>query len=233
MTTLIEFEYARVIDELRSFADFFTSFSAPNCESPDAIWRTLQAARETVASRKDFTWQIATERPIRTRVSAKAVEGGELNLAVGEFSMIWRLRQGRSPGKGKLPSTFSVLSASSVLKIIEIVPAGEFTAAEWHVDIGDIEAPGCRLHAQFADDVPRIPAPFALPSDSLAFLANELFPRTWPTEMASSQAAKFHGPRQGARLAAILRGWATAVSTGSDPFGELWRFRDYAASVAA
>jgi hypothetical protein len=235
MTTRIQFNYERLIDELRSFADFFGTFSDPASESPETIWRSLQSARESVPSGDSFEWVIAKEHPIRTRVSTNGEEGGEWNKAFGEFSMIWRLIQGKAPRKGKLPPDFTVLSACSVLKVKEIVLGAQREVAAWHFDIGDLDAPGCRLHAQFAveTELPRLPAPFVLPSDSLAFLANELFQRSWPTEIAGSASARFHGPRQGARLAAVLRSWAAAVSTGPDPFGSLWRFRDYSAPVAA
>lgn len=237
MTTELSFSYPRIIAELQSFARVFGDFVDPGSEQLSALWVRLESAQQRVAPGDGFRWIIGdpsavkeAQQPIRTKRSRMDEERREWREAYGEFFMVWRLKQGPRVKGQRTPMAFEVESASSTCVIWKVDGDDEVEAARWNFDIGNSSAPGCRLHVQAYSDaieIPRLHSLCILPHDILTFVANELFPRSWRSRVASSSEARFHGPKQASRVAALLSNWVKAVNSTDDPFRELADLRAY------
>lgn len=238
MASTIEIAYQPLISEIRSFMAVFGHFVDPEGEQSSAVWEQFQYARQNHQPGRDFDLIIGNpdaadrtlQRPIRTIESRRDKEQREWSAAYAEYFMLLRLTQGKAGRRGALPVDFKIRSASSRCVIWQ-KNGGEFErAATWNIDFGNPGDPGCRFHVQAhakSIEIPRFLSPLVLPTDCLAFIANELFPISWPTAVAGSSAAKYHGPRQSRRMTKLFECWLTAIDNSVDPLLSLVKFDNY------
>lgn len=193
----MRFSIAESLGEIAAFAALTKTFLASDGELVlDTYSRALQMMRD----RKHFgnqTWEIATTKPLRTRVSPGAYErrNNGQHTVFGSVTSTWGIRLVK-PGKKSRPVTeFDLVGiASTRVAVQEGTPEHPGNViGVWKMEIGDAISPGCHFHVQIEGNgnyypstlsVPRIPSIIATPLAAAEFALGELFQEEWPKHAA-------------------------------------------------
>lgn len=197
----MRFNIAESIGEITAFTALTKTFLAPDGELVlDAYQRALQMMRD----KRHFgtqTWEIRTDKPLRTRLSPGSYEpqhNGHHTL-FASITSAWGIRL-VDPGKKSRPvANFDLVGvASTRIALHEGThdKPGD-TIAVWKMEIGDAASPGCHFHVQVEGkgdyypttlSVPRIPSILSTPLAAAEFALGELFQDEWPPHAARTVA---------------------------------------------
>ncbi len=148
-------------------------------------------------SSKAWPWEIPRNPPLRTKRREGAYEAkkaGSKPHLVGELTSMWMITPVRV-GNEKKAARFALGDlASTVIRLFDadVEPEkrmrepddeGVPPIAEWHMEFGDAQSPGCYFHVQVprkpAISVPRLPTYAVSPLFAFEFVLGELFQNEW------------------------------------------------------
>jgi len=231
----LDFRFADLQRELTNLQILASEFIAPASRQRLSDWaRALDDFRR---SERTQPWEWRTAFPIET-ISAKEYEGRGRGCTFGvhgEMMAVWniQLRERRNSKHFRLLG-----KASTILRIIED-EAGEppNLLAQWQIEIGDSQSPGCHFHVgvgQYDEaplfpkglSVPRLPGLLVTPTDALDFLLGELFQDRWARKAGQdSDAARGFGSPQKERMLRLLT-WK--LETLEQSSGSAWNHLKHA-----
>lgn len=205
----IEFEYNKILDNLRDISVIAQSFIT--AESTSVLMQCstdLTNIRDSTSSKTQY-WGIRQSWPVITidskgeyRASAK----GKRRSVYAVFSFRWGIKN--SSGNGRKRTFYLVDEATTSMQVFDKETSN--MVALWQMEVGDAKSPGCHFHASMTercdrseidnpgeepterDDseneklfpgwlkVPRLPSLIVTPFDALEFLLCELFQNRWP-----------------------------------------------------
>lgn len=186
----IKFSYNSMLNELRRMKLLTDGFLARESDGVlDACITNLENIRNSKTN-APRCWEIDKEWPIQTVESkgeyrASTRDGG--NAVCGKLCFRWGICN-VDRAKHRQTDFHLVGEATTSLKIISC-ETNELIA-QWQIEAGDAESPGCHFHAavnQYGDDglfpewlkIPRLPSVLLTPMDGLEFLLGELFQLRW------------------------------------------------------
>lgn len=211
----IEFEYQKILDNLRDISVIAKSFITPESISVLTHCGTvLENIRNSTSSNTQY-WEIRQSWPVRTidsegeyRASAK----GRGRAVYAKFSFRWGIKN--SSGNGGRRTFYLVDEATTSMQVFDKKTLN--MVALWQMEVGDAQSPGCHFHASMTercdrseidnpveeptdrDDfeneklfpewlkVPRLPSLIVTPFDALEFLLCELFQTRWPEAVSQN-----------------------------------------------
>ena len=162
-------------------------------------------------------WEVPEDDPLQTVPSAGAYHresAGALTVC-GQLSCKWEIEKvALADGRAGFQVTDL---ASTSCAVVDVNRTEDPKVAQWHVDVGDLTAPGPHLHMQVAWpsraaslDIPRFPVFWVLPTDSLEFMIADLFQEDWEKNADHQNARMALAKFQRRRLQKTL-GWFLAV----------------------
>ena len=192
----IKFRYADMLNEFRRMKSLAHIFLAPQCEGVlDQCCRTLESIRNSAAG-PTHQFEISEEWPIKTADSQGEYRASDKDAGAPVFATLsfrWGIR---NPNRGlKRQVEFHLVEEATVSIRIFDAKTTELIA-QWQIEAGDAQSPGCHFHAAMNQygktglfpewlKVPRLPTVLVTPMDGLEFLLGELFQDRW--EMTISE----------------------------------------------
>ncbi len=237
VVTGLQFRYKELVEETEALRDMAAALLAPN---GDGVLAELR-------SQLDRACQGAIRRPIEIRLRplrTKPTRGYEPGLKSGgpeicaSVTGIWEVRAiGKAGPKSKIAFTGK---ASAVIALWSAgcqsseELSGSSRLAQWQIELGAHDSPGCYFHFQIPGDrghpllpngvpIPRLPSPFVTPMAAVEFVLGELFQDEWPRKASE---ARHHQRRwraiQRQRWCSLLRWLQRALDAGgSSPWMNL------------
>jgi hypothetical protein len=189
----LEFQFAKIEEEIQSFVTLARSFLDPTAETILRSWLEQLNGIRKAQDGAIRPWSISQARPVRTVLSTPSHNARNPHL-LGQLSMVWELQipTGVRREKGNRSPYFilSRLASTRISLWSNAETVGLFEVARWSFEIGDDQSPGCHFHVQVKAEendrlfpptlsVPRLPGIFVTPIDALDFLLGEIFQDTW------------------------------------------------------
>jgi len=201
----LAFKFDEMLEEIRYFRQSACKdFLAGDADGILAqLDKNLQSIRDSQMTQPQ-PWQIARERPVKTRLSKGEYEpegkcGGHHLYA--EFSSIWSILPEPRSKKVPSPRTFTVTGLCSMrtefFEAEDVYTSERRSLGSWRMEIGlpdnpTEKHPGCFFHAQILGDdgrtdppfphslsVPRLPSIAITPTAVMEFVLGELFQKEW------------------------------------------------------
>ena len=197
-------EMIQEIDAIRVLAKHY--IDKDSSQVLDALKRSLMAI-QLKESGTPFRWEIPRSTPLRTKPSKgeyEAKKSGAKPFVVGELTSLWMITPLRD-GKEQKALRFALGDvASTVVRVFDASvdaakrsqtagDGGEAPIAEWHMEFGDANSPGCYFHVQVPwkaanIPVPRLPTYAVSPLFAFEFVLGELFQTGWAQVAAAPSA---------------------------------------------
>jgi hypothetical protein len=219
VATSLRFQFASLEAELSAMKAITQNFMAPGSEGNfDTALNNLKMIRTTGSG----NWQVRECEPLTTAVSNEYEKDGDSEHAIfGEVSWKWGITAEPVAKKNALREFFQVTGNASAIVRIRKYPE-KTVLAEWRAEVGAIDSPGCYFHSHITSSicVPRLPALFVTPMDSLEFLLGELFQSSWPAHASSEKKDVQYWRSQQSRLLGSVLDWKRRriESTGGSPW---------------
>lgn len=234
----LDFQFAELHRELINIAVLAKELLTPDSRQRLSGW--IQDLESFRTSNSTGPWDWQTSESIQTNPAQEyEPHGRRCTFEVhGEMSAIWTIKKDRKSAKH-----FRLMGkASTSLRIVGSKHGESLKClAQWQVEIGDAQSPGCHFHVgvgQQSDDslfpkglsVPRLPGFLITPTDALDFLLGELFQDRWAKKVGqdSDEAKAFGGPQKD-RLVRLLK-WKIDVVTAAS--GSAWNHLKHARPTA-
>jgi hypothetical protein len=226
----MRFSYPAVIAEANSFARDLEPFI-----DGGSLWQVqrfssgLQTAQERAAPGSMARWtlgDVSSGALVKTIRTTDDIENAGLRVA---FAFWVEIEQGLRGRRGI--ESFTVRAASVYF---QLEAEDETCLHKFSIDIQSVSGPGAHLHVQSKGnyqnvgaflELPRISVLSVLPMDALSVIMHEVYPQSWRRQIAGSTDARFHGPKQNARLTSVLNQWLAGIAGSVDPVGEIQQLR--------
>lgn len=193
----LQFQFKEVIDEIEAMRGLVDRFAVPQSIGVlHDLRESLRSFQDSATSRRHL-WQILESKPFVTQVSRG---GYELAPRVGArhvhavVTCLWEIGQVRTGlGQKQRPTLFELSgNASTRVRILD-ADIGEL--ADWRVEIGASDSPGCHFHTQIRGQneappfpkslsVPRLPTIHVTPLAVIEYVICELFQDEWDAHVA-------------------------------------------------
>ncbi len=189
MPVPLHFSFAMFRKEIESMKKISRSFMDASAES---IFQRLETSLKQIQSDGcPSCWNCSEASPLITKSSKDYEPGGKTAFAVrGEICWTWQISPIRPKGKRNKGSVvFEVKGIASASLKIRNIEAENKVLANWKIELGASDSPGCYFHSHLPGGlcIPRIPSLFVTPMSALEFLLGELFQNTWAEHVSSDR----------------------------------------------
>ncbi|MEI8020239.1 MAG: hypothetical protein WCH39_18710 [Schlesneria sp.] len=188
MTASIQFRFSDFLEEIRSVQKITArEFMDPSAEGIfQQILANLQMIQEAGGSITS-AWEVQEQTPLKTKLSTSWDRGGKASFPIfASLSWKWEINPNTTSKSRRQSDSFMVTGKASL--VIKFLRQDDSTPlAEWKIDLGAVDSPGCYFHTHLAKSicVPRLPSLFVTPMDALEFVLGELFQEDWEKHASS------------------------------------------------